>query len=158
MLFRSIIFRKAGDLIPNKNKPVEFINKIEKELKKIQQAKQEELAARQAVEEAAKKRKQQIKMGLSFLEEKYEDGCYKVTDFKGARNRIELWMKRANHVVLPVEEHDILIISLIRIYQNITKDRDKREWNTFGNGVWVSIVKWIGEEDARALYDKLIQS
>lgn len=152
------LFRKAAELIPNKTKHIEPISEIEMELARIQREQQEALAAQQAEAEAQKKREQQIEAGLSFLEEKFDDGRYKVTDFKGARNRIEQWLKRANHEELPADEHSIFTTSLTRIYQNITKEKDKKEWSTFEKGIWVNVIKWIGKENAKAIFDKLMQS
>ncbi|OJV38780.1 MAG: hypothetical protein BGO29_14160 [Bacteroidales bacterium 36-12] len=153
-----IKFRKAAELIPDETQHIEAIDEIENELARIQQEKQEALAALQAEAEAQKKRERQIEAGLSFLEEKFDDGRYKVTDFKGARNRIEQWLNRANHEELPADEHNVFTTSLTRIYQNITKEKDKKEWSTFEKGIWVNVIKWIGKENAKAIFDKLMQS
>lgn len=152
------LFRRAAELIPNATKHIDPIIEIENELTRLQREQQEALAAQQAEEEAKIKLEEKIKAGLSFLEEKFDDGRYKITDFKGARNRIEQWLKRANHEELPADEHNVFTTSLTRIYQNSTKEKDKKEWSTFEKGVWVNVIKWIGKENAKAIFEKLMDS
>ena len=124
----------------------------------IQQREKAERAAQEKkAQEEIKRREAQIEAGLTILEEKYDDGRYKVTDFKGAKNRIGQWLKKANHETLPEDEHELLINFLNRIYVDINK-RERKQWEDFEKGVWSDIIKWIGKENAKAIFDKLIQS
>lgn len=154
--------RKASpeSLAKKKNEEKDIRKKAEEEERLRQQKLKEEQELKEAEEKAKKEaeaiRQQQIEAGLSFLEERFETGNYKVTDFKGAKNRIEQWMKKANHEMLPDKEHERLLSFLQRIFKGIVKENERQEWKTFNKGVWAHVSNWIGQEKAFAFFNQII--
>lgn len=124
------------------------------ELQQIEQALKEE--EQQRKREAAERREQQIESGMAFLVEKFDDGKFKVTNFNGAKNRIDQWLRLANHAEIPIEEHDILLQTLERLYASASK-RDQKQWQNFNKGVWIHIIRWIGGAKAEEVFGKLIK-
>lgn len=152
------LFEKANDLLPNGGRHINAIEEIKQKFENKRKEEEWKLSEQQKEIESQQKRQLQIESGLTVLEEKYDDGRYKTVDFKGAKNRIEQWMKKAAIDTLPNEEHDALLLTLKRIYSNISKDRDKKEWQHFEKGIWGNIIKWIGEEAAaKEMYDQIIK-
>lgn len=149
-------FKEAESILPEGDIHTKYIAEIEKKIERMKE--QEEYRQRKAEEkiEAAERRKQQIQEGLAFLDEKYDDDRYKVTNFKGVTDRVDRWLKRANHTELPAEEHETLIRNLERIYSSANK-REQKQWQHFENRVWNNIIKWIGKEKAEELFNKLIK-
>ncbi len=102
--------RNYTDLINKKYEPsslyepkMEEIKRKEREEEEERQQQEmkriEEEAKRKREEEERKAEERKIKIkedGLSFLDEKYEDGRYKVTSFKGAKDRIDVWALKRN--------------------------------------------------------------
>lgn len=112
-------------------------------------------AEEQRKREAAERRKHQIQEGLAFLDDKYDDGRYKVTNFKGINNRVGQWLDKAKHTELPTEEHETLTRNLERVYSTANK-REQKQWLNFEKGVWNNIIGWLGKEKAEELFKKLI--
>jgi len=108
-------------------KEAEAQRKAQEEKEKLER--EEEEARKKAEQEAlaAKRREERLNAGLSFLEEKNEKGEYKVTDFKGVRNRVKQWLKQKGIEVLPKEETQIFKDTLERIKAGGKKAM--KEWN-----------------------------
>lgn len=127
---------------------------------------QEEEVLKEKLEKEEKEKKQKLiknASGLSILDEVYElgpnQGQPKVKDFQGVRNRVEKWMKDSDNAVLPEDQIDILSKSLQRVYTGIKKERDKKEWQKWHEGVWKSIEKWIGNDDiTKDVYNRIINN
>lgn len=148
--------KKAEELMPEGNKHSGIYNEINLKIEFVKDQEQKEIADKKAQEEAERNRKKRIEAGLAFLDEINETGNYKVTDFKGAKNRIEQWMKKANHEMLPDKEHERLLSFLQRIFKGIVKENERQEWKTFNKGVWVHVSNWIGQEKAFAFFNQII--
>jgi len=102
--------------------------------------------------------KNKIEGGITFLDEKFENGNYKVNDFNGAKKRINDWMKKSGASMIRDDQHDVFAYSMTRIFLKL-KERDKRNWYNFtDNTVWGEIRKWIGEEKAKGLFEKIINT
>ena len=110
----------------------------------------------QEKEEEVQRRKQQIKGGISFLQEKFSSGEFKVTDFKGLRKRIDTWLKKADLSSLPQDQYSILIESLNRIYTTL-KPKEKKNWTAKDAKIWKDVARWTGEEYANKIFDEIIK-
>lgn len=153
----------------NKRFVPETLTSVLKELQEKEEAEKERM------EEEEKKRKEEeiirlkaekdrlreenkakkVEQGLSFLCEKFDNGDFKVKDFKGAKNRIDAWLKKADERSLPQEQWDILLETLIRLYSSAS-NRDKRTWDDYQSSIWRTIISYIGEEEAKVWFDKII--
>ena len=119
--------------------------------KKAAEAKRRELEEKEKAERIQNKKS----TGLSFLEDKNIYGNYKVSDFKGAKNRINRWLKQTKINKVPEDQISILERSLIRIYSNPKEKRNKK-WKDFEDkNIWGSIKGWVGTEKAKEWYNKL---
>lgn len=148
-------FQRAEKIFLKGTKHADKIAEIEKELLAIRQQRDFEEQQRRQAEEAAQHRQVQIESGLIFLEEKNLKDEYKVVDFKGAKSRIEQWLKKSENSLLPEGQDEILIAALQRIYQTIKKDKERQQWTTFKEGIWRDVIKWIGESRAKQIYDRI---
>lgn len=148
---------EASELFPKNQGHKNLLSTIDNQLQKIKREKEWELAKQKEAEEAIKRKQQQIEAGLSFLAEQYDDGRYKVADFKGAKNRINSWLRKANIEKLPEDEWEALTVNLKRIYDNL-KPKDKKPWMKASDGVWRDVEKWVGKEEAIRIFDKTVQS
>lgn len=149
---------EAGNLFPDNKNHIDLLYEIDERLERITIEKEWELRRLKEEEEAKAHREQQISAGLSFLAEQYDDGRYKVTDFKGAKNRINSWMRKANADTIPEDEIETLVVNLKRIYDGIQKPKDKKPWVKSGEGIWRDVEKWVGKVEATRIFDKTIQS
>jgi len=146
--------------------PHSFLDQYEKQFEEERKQKrallekerieEEQRVLQQQAAEAVARRQEQIEGGLSFLEEKFDDGRYKVTDSKGINNRVNQWLKKANATWLPKEEYDFLYNSLKRIYEE-ANNREKRNWEDFNRGIWNSVKSWVDEDVAKEWFDKIIK-
>jgi CRISPR/Cas system CSM-associated protein Csm5 (group 7 of RAMP superfamily) len=147
-------YRQAAEIFSDgklhADKIIEIQNKIQKE--RIEQEYEDRL--RMEKEAAAKHRQEQIEGGLSFLNEKYDDGRFKVVDFKGTKNRIESWLKKSKNKQLPFEQIDILTNTLHRIYHSISKDKDKRQWANMNSGIWIDVAKWVDDGEIEEIFSR----
>ena len=152
-------FREASVIFPEGKQHINRISDIRELLER--QAIQKSIDEVRKAEE--QQRKERIFSGLSILDEVYElgpnQGQPKVKDFQGVRNRVEKWMKDSDNAVLPKDQIDILLKSLQRVYTGIKKERDKKEWQKWHEGVWKSIEKWIGNDDiTKDVYNRIINN
>lgn len=104
-------------------------------------------------EEKARNLQQKINDGLAFLEEKNTFGEYKVTDFKGLSTRVSSWLKKSKNQTVPSDQIPILERNLIRIYQSITKEKEKKEWQPEGK-IWRSIQSIVDMDSYKTIVDK----
>ncbi|MDR0612490.1 MAG: TIGR03986 family CRISPR-associated RAMP protein [Dysgonamonadaceae bacterium] len=145
---------EAKKLYPNGSKHDELLT----EINNICAVKEREEKEKQEREKQAEKDKAKIEAGLSFLEEKYPDGVrYKVQDFKGVKNRIEQWMKKAEIESLPQEQWEMLWKTLSRLYQQPDK-KEQKLWKKFDSSIWQTIAKYIGEENAKKWFKELTEN
>jgi CRISPR-associated protein (TIGR03986 family) len=147
----------------------QFIDKFEEEKRRQslieeqkrieeEQQKQEELRLKQEV--AAKLQQEnlqkKIEGGLAFLDEKNLKDEYKITDFKGAKSRIEQWMKKANVPQLPEDQLDALLECISRL--NKKPDRkEKTLWSDFNSSIWKTISRFVGNEKAKEWFDEIVR-
>lgn len=147
---------KARQYTVSTNEIDDLYEKIRQKESEVMEQDKQEQQKRQA-EEAARHRQAQIEGGLIFLEEKNLKGEYKVVDFKGAKNRIEQWLKKSDSSSISEGQDDILAETLRRVYMSIKKDRERQLWTTCNEGVWKYIVKWTSESRAKQIYDQIIE-
>jgi CRISPR-associated protein (TIGR03986 family) len=127
------------------------------EINRIIEQQQEEEIKRKKKEKDEEIRIAKVEGGLSFLEEKYPDGIkYKVQDFKGVKNRIEQWMKKANVRVLPEEQRQMFRETLSRLYQQPNKE-ERELWKDFNSSIWKTIKSYIGEDEANKWFYEIIK-
>jgi len=149
--------KEAILLFPEDSECKNKIEEIEIQIEKEEKDREFQRQVEQQAAEAAALRQEQIEGGLSFLEEKFDDGRYKVTDSKGINNRVNQWLKKANTTLLPKEEYEFLYNSLKRIYEK-ANNREKKNWGDFNKGIWNSVKYWINEDDAKEWFDEIIKS
>jgi CRISPR-associated protein (TIGR03986 family) len=140
--------REAEKLLPNNTKHRDLLAEIDKILEEQQRMEDEKKKQKELEENRQKK----IEDGLSFLEEKNLNGQYKVTDFRGAKDRIDQWMKKASVQSLPQEQWNFLSTCLSRL---IRKPNKKEQWKVFDSHIWKTIAGYIGEEKAKEWFDEL---
>ena len=124
----------------------------------IAERKQQEIIRKNA-DAAAAAQKEKVEGGMEkLLNEKYDFGPnlgkYKVADFKSCSNKITSWLKAAKVEKVPVEQQQVLLSTLKRLYETANA-KDKKNWNEFNGGVWRQIITWVGEETARQWFDEL---
>ena len=124
----------------------------------IAERKQQEIIRKNA-DAAAAVQKEKVEGGMEkLLNEKYDFGPnlgkYKVADFKSCSNKITSWLKAAKVEKVPVEQQQVLLSTLKRLYETANA-KDKKNWNEFNGGVWRQIITWVGEETARQWFDEL---
>lgn len=148
------LLEEAETLPVDRNDHIELQHKVEEELNKQELIEKARIREKQEKEAEAQRRKSQIEGGLSFLQEKFPNGKYKVLDFKGLRNRVDQWMKKAELSILPQDQYNILIESLNRIYATL-KPKEKKDWAAKGLGIWKDVTRWTGEEYANKVFDEI---
>lgn len=136
--------------------------KEELEWKRRQEEDQQKLilAKKQEEEELVLRRQQQLEAGLSaLLEAKFEhgpnEGCYKVSDFKGCKVRVEDWLKKSKSDSLQPEQHSALFKTLNRLYHTPIKKEQKAWLNFEDKQIWGVIIRWVGKEIAFSWFNKL---
>jgi CRISPR-associated protein (TIGR03986 family) len=144
---------EAEKLYPNGRKHDELLT----EINNICATKNQEEKDKREKDKQAERDKAKIESGLSFLEEKYPNGIkYKVQDFRGAKNRIEQWMKKANVRMLPEEQREMFRETLSRLYQQPNKGEQKL-WKDFNSSIWETIKSYIGEDEANKWFNEIIK-
>jgi hypothetical protein len=149
-----------------RNKILDAINQREKERiereerEKIEQRKLQEKALQEAQEKQAQDEKLRVKLeaGLSaLLEEKYDNGTYKVTTFKLSFNKVNDWLKKKQAAQLTADEQEDLKQTLSRIVLEPDK-KEERDLKKFNGKPWNEVVKHLGEDVARELFDRFTQA
>lgn len=145
------IFKKEGKNISEiEQKIIDVDNKIlerERQKEKLKALEEEERIKQKALEEQERK-KQKAQTGPDISTSK---------DFKGIRSRMEAWLKQTNNEKLPEEFIDSVYKQIFDVYSNF-KPRDRKEWKGFEkNKVWLKIAEWIGEENAKKLFDEIVK-
>jgi CRISPR-associated protein (TIGR03986 family) len=146
------ILEEAARLLPDNTAHRNLLEEVDLIL--AQQRKEEE--ERKIEEERSAERKKKVECGLSFLDEKNLKEEYKVTDFKGAKNRIDQWIKKTNHQLLPNEQWDILRACITRLIQKPDK-KELKMWKDFNSHIWKTLTGYIGEETAKKWFEELIK-
>jgi len=139
----------AGKLLPLGAEAETLLTEIKKSIAAKEKKDADDKAADvQRAKDAAK-----IAEGLSFLEEKYPDGNkYKVTDFKGAKKRIDQWLQKAGRTDLPQEQFETLKTAINRL--RLTSPRNEaKDWANFNSRIWTAIKKYTGEETANQWFN-----
>jgi CRISPR-associated protein Csm5 len=149
-------FKEAAEILPERKDYADIIDLLEKELEQKRLAQENEERLKAEAEAAAKHRQEQIEGGLSFLNDKFDDGRFKVTDFKGAKVRIESWLKKSRNDQLPSDQIVLLSEALKRIYSTITKEREKKLWSDIHGGIWNDVAKWVDASELQDIYNKTI--
>lgn len=145
------LLTRASALCPTLSDHVEILKNIGTILNS--QAVLKEIEKRKATEQ--KEREDRLGRGIEFLNERYDNGEYKVSDFKGLKNRINNWMKQSGSTSIPQNQYDILKSSVLRIY-SATKPRDrKKDWSDAGSGVFKEIAAWTDSETANCIFQAI---
>lgn len=92
--------------------------------------------------------------GLAFLAEE-RDGKFVVKDLKMTVSRTESWLKKSGYQYIPMDQEDILVQTLIRLYKT-EKKRDLKRWEKVSEGNWKSISKIVSEERIQVVFKKVI--
>lgn len=146
-----------------RNKILDAINQREKERieqeehKMIEQQKLQEKAEQEAKEKQAQDEKLRVKLeaGLSAqLDEKFDNGTYKVTTMKTCFSKVNDWLKKSGKSDLSEEEKEVLKHVLTRIVQKPDK-REMRDLKKFNNKLWQEVVKHLGDTVATELFGML---
>jgi len=129
---------KAAELLPNDS----IIDEKIIEINRILDEKAKEVADLLQREEQAQRDKAKIEGGLSFLEEINFKGEYKVFDFKGAKARIDQWLKKAGSSSIPQEQFEVLKKSIERLCQN---KKEQKDWTNYESSIWDAIKGYVGD-------------
>lgn len=114
---------------------------------------QKSIEDRKVHEEAERQRR--LQGGLAALiEEKYENGTYKVTTMKTCFSKVNDWLKKSGKSDLSEEEKDVLKHTLTRIVQKPDK-KEIRDLKKFSNKLWQEVVKHLGDTVATELFGML---
>ncbi|WP_165155464.1 type III-A CRISPR-associated RAMP protein Csm5 [Parabacteroides sp. ZJ-118] len=120
------------------------------------QLEKEELEKQNAEAERERLRKQQVFVegGLAFLTEE-RNGRFVVKDLKMAVNRVESWLKKSGNQYVPIDQEEILIQALIRLYK-AEKKRELKRWEKQSEGHWKSISKIVSADRIEIVFKKVI--
>ena len=120
------------------------------------QLEKEELEIQNAEAERERLQKQQsfVAGGLAFLAEE-RDGKFVVKDLKMAVDRIEKWLKQSGNQYVPIDQEEILIQTLIRLYK-AEKKRELKRWEKQSEGNWKSISKIVSKESLETVFKKVM--
>ena len=149
-------FKEAAMILPKRKDSAEKIDLLEKELEQHRRAQKNEKKKKKEKEDEALQRQEQIEGGLSFLNDKFDDGRFKVTGFKGAKDRIESWLKKSKNIQLPSDQIVLLSETLKRIYSTITKEKEKKLWSDIHGGIWKDVARWVDASELQDIYNKTI--
>lgn len=145
---------KAGELCPDCESFKMLMDDIAQKIKeKENQAIIDAQNAADAQQRAAK-----ISAGMDALNEKYPNGEYKVKDFKVMKSKVGDWLKKSGNTTIPADQCQTFCDAVTRIYFG-TKDRyrNKEGWMLWDGKVWCDIRKWIGDEDAKQLFEQTVK-
>ena len=134
-------------MLKDANSNIDRRNRMERDQKQEQKRKEDEARILQ----------QKINNGLVFLEEKFPSGEYKVKDIKGLVNRVNGWLKKSKNQTIPTRQILILERNLIRIYQSITKEKEKKEWLPEGK-IWKSIQNIVDMDSYKTIVENFNKS
>jgi hypothetical protein len=122
-------------------------NKQEEEKKKLEEKEKEE----------EEKIKDMIDGGFgNFLEKKNLNDQYIIHNYKLCQKKALKWLKGCKRDKLNKQEIDDLSITLSRIYNGLTKDKDKIDWKADGKA-WRLMSTLMTEEELKELFDKVIK-
>lgn len=150
------ILQEAEKLFPEGNKHQDLLKDTNEQINKERAEFEAEELRKLREKEQEERRQQQITGGLSFLEEKYDTGQYKVSDFKGAKNRINAWLKKSGNNALPENQIEALTHTLSRLFLSITKEKEQQSWVNKNDGIWKDVVQWVGEEKGDLIFNEII--
>ena len=104
------------------------------------------------------KRQQRLEAGLAaLLDEKYETGAFKVTTVKLCLSKVQDWLKKKQAAQLTADEQEDLKRTLSRIALDPDK-KEERDLKKFNGKPWNEVVKHLGEDVARELFDRFTQA
>lgn len=120
------------------------------------QLEKEELKRQNAEVERERLQKQQLFVagGLVFLAEE-RDGKFVVKDLKTVVDRVESWLKKSGNQYVPIEQEEMLIQTLIRLYK-AEKKRELKRWEKLTDGNWKSISKIVSKKRLEIIYKRVI--
>lgn len=147
-------YRAAATIYPNGGLHEAPIHEIESFLQS--QLEREELKKQNEEAERERLQKQQefVDGGLAFLAEERE-GKFVVKDLKMAVSRTESWLKKSGYQYVPMDQEEILIQTLIRLYRT-EKKRDLKRWEKVSEGNWKSVSKIVSEERIQEIFNAVI--
>lgn len=142
-------FERAAEILSAGGKhsdKIVSINKIIAGLEAAQKQQDSEDEARQAA----------IAVGLTILEDKNNNKQYKVQSFKNVSDRVLGWLKKSKNTALPDNQDQYLKVTLSRLYQNNVPDREKPLWMKFDSKMWQEVIRWCGQDRAKAIFDSVM--
>lgn len=120
----------------------------EKEKAEIEKAQREK-------EEALKKKEELLNAGLSAtLDERFDNGNYKVPKWKTCLSKVGQWLKKKGASSLDEAETVALKATVHRLITSPDK-ADKKAWPNFGSKNWKEIADLTSEETAKAWFDEM---
>jgi hypothetical protein len=142
-------FERAAEILSDGGKHSDKIDSIKKIIAGLEVAQ-----AQQDSEEEA--RQAAIAAGLTILEDKNNNKQYKVQSFKNVSDRVLGWLKKSKNTALPDNQDQYLKVTLSRLYQNNVPDREKPLWTNFDSKMWQEVIRWCGQDRAKAIFDSVM--
>lgn len=156
-----VIYEDLSDYLTKRDRSTDEVTKKIEDCrkKKCEQERkalaEEEERKRQA--EAARQKRQSEKSasGLAFLVELYPNGKWKVGDWKGAKGRIEKWLKDTGEEKIPGNQYEYIDQWLTHTYGTLN-NRDKKDWDNKNSRMWQVLEAWTDADQAKKWYNMII--
>ncbi|MDE6195093.1 MAG: TIGR03986 family CRISPR-associated RAMP protein [Muribaculaceae bacterium] len=133
------LLKKKEDEAQAKRKEAE----ADEVVRRMEEQNQKKAAATKAAKRSA---------GLSFLEEKYDSGKYKVYNFKEVRKRVNDYLKKIFEAsILPEDQWQYLYTALVRVSAT-TNDKEKEAFSVRDSNVWKYVEKITSKEFADSVF------
>jgi CRISPR-associated protein (TIGR03986 family) len=137
----------------------DIVSKISEIQSIINNKKEEE--EKKKLEEKGKEEEEKIKNMIdggfgNFLEKKNLNDQYIIHNYKLCQIKALKWLKDCKRDKLNKQEIEDLSITLSRIYNGLTKDKEKIDWKADGKA-WRSMSTLMNEEELKELYNKVMK-
>lgn len=142
-------FERAAEILSAGGKHSDKIDSIKKIIAGLEVAQDQQ-------DSEDKARQAAIAAGLTILEDKNNNKQYKVQSFKNVSDRVLGWLKKSKNTALPDNQDQYLKVTLSRLYQNNVPDREKPLWMKFDSKMWQEVIRWCGQDRAKAIFDSVM--
>lgn len=104
---------------------------------------------------AEAKKKQSLDAGIAEeLNKKQNNGDFAVKSFKICEQKVDRWLKSTNHESLPVDQHQSLLDTLLRLKSSPDRN-EKGLWDNSNSKLWMKVSSWVGDETTQKMFDML---